>query len=458
MMEMMGPRSPHAPFLVALTAAFVVTHGLACGAEGLDAPPDPPDPPHTCIPPRSLAPSFFEAIESESYEGLREMVRTVLAACTAGGEIVPCNVPGSEPPAAGILLSGLFVALGDFAADEPEFIEDARPGSPGYCAPLGQVPSSPNRLCTVIRSLDRMIVSRDDDGGIVLVAALDHLRPLVADLFRYVDGSLHEELDERYRDLVPIRRMVRRCDDMQTIALLSAIMELIHPPKCQEIFGDLITLLENEDLEDFLSTVEVEGDVGRRGMLALARVVLGQLLRDDFHPDELESTLEDLIYPFVRSAYPDNDLETDMRRFAAHLLDALDPQRRPAILDPLGATVECALASDPDERLLHAGYDLIFRARIIGLNDLFRTFVALLDSDPDGAVLLAADLLLRTMADMREVNDATKHLLRVLLDEPGARVVLPAAVELLESDVLSEVVALADQFLTACGGAVVLDP
>ena len=410
------------------------------------------------MPPRELAPSFFEALESDSYDGLREIVRTVFAACTLGREIVPCSVPGSEPPTAGILLAGLFATLGEYSSDEPELTTGALPGAPGYCAPYGEAPSEPNRLCTIIRSIDRMIVSRGEGGRIVLDSNLEELRPLIADLLRYVDGTLREDLDDRYEDLDVVRRMVHRCDDVETIALASAIMELIHPPRGQEIFGDLLTLLENEDLEAFLGSVEVEGDVGRRGVIALVRVLLGQLLRDDFHPDELEGTLEDLVYPFVRSSFPDSALEEDTRRFAAHLVQALDPARRPNILGPLRETVACALASDPDERLLHAGYDLVFRAKIIGVDDLLRTFILLLESDPEGAVLLAGDLLLRTMAEMREVNAATKHLLRVLLDEPNARIVFPAAIDLLESDVLSEVIALADQLLTACGGAALHGP
>lgn len=438
--------------LVALALAASMSFG-ACGAERLDSPPDPPEPKHSCIPPRDLAPSFFDALEAESYEGLRETVETILAACTYAGRIVPCNEPGAEPPVAGILLASLFVMLGDFAADEPELLEGVRPGQTGYCAPLGMAPADPNRLCTITRSIDRLVASREEDGSIVLVGALEHLKPLVADLLRYVDGSLPESEIDRYADLAPIRRMVRRCDDEAIVALILTTLDLIHPPRGQAILDDVRALIENEDLRDFLSSFEVEDDVGRKGVLALVDLLTGQLVRDDYHPRVLEESLEDLIYPFLASSFPDGELEADIRRVADHLVEALDPHREPEILGPLQEAVSCAMASDPDDRLANALYDLFFMAPVISLDEFLETLVALMEIDPDGAVLAAADLLIRTLADSRDASDATKQLLRVMLEEENARRIVPDTIRLLESDVLGELTALADQLVGACSGS-----
>jgi hypothetical protein len=443
----------------ALCAASLVAGAAPCGAEDVDAPPDPPEPEHACTPPRELAPTFYAALETDAYAGLREIVEEVLAVCTFGAEVVPCNHPRAEPPAAAVLLAGIFTTLGDFAGDPPEVSGRALPGEPGYCAEPGAEPSPPNRLCTVTRSIDRLIAQRTETGAIVLVAAFDHLQPLIADLLRYVDGSLEGYAGgDHYGDLEILRRMVRRCDDEAVVDLLSGVIDFIHPPRGQEILAEVVALLDNPDAEGFLAGLDVDDDVGRAGFKALVRIILDQLQRNEFHPSELDDLLEDLVYPLVRSSFPDNELEGDIRRLMVHVNDALHPDRQPNILAPLRKVVDCATASDPDEVLVGAVYDLFFQADIVGLDELLLTISALLDIDPDGTVLRTADLLIRTLAAQPDVRDAFKDLLRVLLDAPHARIVFPVIIDMLESDVVGEVVALADQLLTGCGGRAAVLP
>lgn len=434
-------------------ALALLALGVApCGAEHVDAPADPPAPEAVCPAPHELAPTLFRKLDEDAFADLREVVEDVLSVCHDGTRVVSCADPRAEPPASGVLLGSFLAAVGDFAADPPEALAGARPGEAGYCAPPGEVPAAPNRLCALRRAVDRLVLERTPDGRIVLVEAFEALQPLLASVLRYVDGTLPGATGGGRWDLLPVTRtVVERCNDDPFLDLAQGLLRWLAPPRGKAAFEAFSRLLRNPDAKALLTSIDVKNDVGRGGFLALARTLRDALTSDGFDPAELQSTFEDLVYPFVRDHYPDHGLEADLRGAVDVLVDVLDPQRSPGVLRPLQEVVLCAEAADPDDALLGASYDLLFDAEVVGLDALMDTLSALTDADPDGTVLEAAGLLLRAFAEDRDARVAFSVVFGEVLTEENARKVLPVLVDLLESDVVSEIVVLGDVLLRGCG-------
>ncbi|RMG10943.1 MAG: hypothetical protein D6729_18685 [Deltaproteobacteria bacterium] len=436
--------------MVAVAALLLI----GCSGEGHPAPAEDPPPASVCPAPSELAPTFYAGLESDRFAGLRVVVQDALAACTYGGEIVECSDPRADTSPAGALLAGVFEIVGTYAEDPPEWDGAAGPGDPGYCAAAGSVPPRPNRLCDLRRTLDLLIAERTPEGRIRLVAAVDRLGPLYASLLRYADGSHPAFPGETHYEVLPdLRRVVSRCADDALIELLHGLLVWLAPPRGEEALDAVVRLVQNPDAQRFLTELDVQNDVGRDGFIALVRLAGDLVTSDDFTPDDLAGLMEDLVYPFVRETYPDHDLEGDLRRVMDVVYDLLDPAREPPVLTPLKDVLACALDADPDRRLTGAVYDLLFVARIVGLDELLATLREVLGLDPEGVALRTADTFLLEASAHRDLLDALREVLLVLLQEENARRLNPVAIDILESELPAEVIAILDQLLSGCGGA-----
>lgn len=431
---------------------LVVLGAAPCGAEDVNAPPDPKTPKQTCPSPSTIAPTFYSLLDQNKFSGLADVVRQSLAACTYGGQVVDCTDPRAAPPPAGILIGGLLHDLGTFTKDPPEVTPGAKPGDPGYCAAPGSAPTPPNRLCLVRRALHLLIRQRAPDGKVVLVKAFDDLQPLTAGIFRYVDGTLPGVTGDHYAAAPALGHVVRRCDGPNVTGLLHGLLVWLEPPNGQKALNAVVTLLRNPDMEDFLSKIDVQNDIGRQGFITLIKIVIGTVVRADFKPSDLDTLMNKFIYPAVEKDYPNNGLEGDIKAVVAVIDDVLDPNRTPNVLHPLQKVLTCTETADPSSVILGATYDLLVQAKVVSVDQLLDTLSSLLALDPNGTFLKTADVLDQTVAGDPQTHDALDQVLEVLLQENNARKVVPVMVTILESDVISEAVGLADVLFDGCGG------
>lgn len=447
----MGSRARAALTRLALGGWVLVLCGTApCGAEDIDAPPDPTPPTEGCLAPHVLAPTFYEMLKADRFAGVREVIVASLSACTRQGQPVSCNDPAAQAPAMGVLLARFFKTLVEFASDPPELVDGTAPGDPGYCAPSEAEARQVNRLCIVRRALDRLILERTADGRIVLQQAFVDLQPLLADVLRYVDGGFPEVSGDRYGDLPVLRTVARRCGGDDLVDLVDALLAYLTPERAHTALRTLLRLLRNPDAERFLRNLDVEGGIGKDGFVALGRLLLDTVRSDAFDPAQIDQLMEDLVYPSVAQTYPDHDLEGDLRAAVGVLMEMLDPQRSPSIVAPLQGLLTCQADADPDDALLGMVYDLSIAAGSVDLDQLLETLDHLVDLDPEGSLTRAGRRLFADLAADEELRDALARTIDILLREENARRLVPALVEVLDSEVPEEVVAILDAILGGC--------
>ncbi|MDF1564968.1 MAG: hypothetical protein P1V51_18135 [Deltaproteobacteria bacterium] len=436
---------------LALTLLVVALLGAApCGAENVDAPEPPPVEELGCLAPHELAPAFYGMLAADRFAGLRTVIEESLSACTMNGQPASCNDPRAETPAMGVLLAEVFVTLIDFATDPPEIDPDSGPGDPGYCAPSEDGLARVNRLCIVRRALDRLILERTETGNLVMQQAFLDLGPLIADIFRYIDGGFPQVSGDRYADLPVLRTVVRRCGGDDFVGVVDAFLAWFDPQNAGAALDAILRLLRNPDAERFLDSIDIQSDVGRDGFVALGRLLLDIIRSGSFDPAELDQMMNDLVYPSVASTYPDNGLEGDLRVAMGVLMDILDPARTPSMVQPMQGLLECHAVADPDDVILGMLYDLSVAANSIGLDELVETLQALLDLDPNGSLMGATREIFGDLAEDQDLRDALARTIDILLMEENARLLNPLVVEVLESPVPAEAVAILDAMLGGC--------
>ena len=374
----------------------------------------------------------------------------VLTACVKAGEPAPCSDPMASRPVATELLAGLFDTVGTYQRDPPEVRADAQPGEPGYCAAFS--PASPNRLCALRRAIDRLIQQRDPDGRIVMVGAAEQALPILADILRYANGTHPQLPGEHYETLPVLRQIVRACGDAEFKALGHGLIDALRPPAGLRLLDAATKVLRNPDGQRFLSGLDVNGDVGRTGFATLIGLLAQRIRQPSFTPADLDQVLDDLVYPFIAQAFPDNGLEADLRGLMGEVKLLLDPARDPQVLRPLQSVMGCALDRDPDNILLGSAYDLLFVGQTVALDDLPELARALIALDDDGSLLATADILWGDLMSNQRITEGVADLAYQLFTEENARALNPVLILILDSEIPAEMIGMADMLLSGCGG------
>ncbi len=424
----------------------------SCGADNLDAPQAPPLK-QQCQSLSQMAPALTSLLldpSSNQSAQLRYVIQNYLLASPG---------PNQEPPIVSLLRIG-FGTINAFANDPPEPggnpCNDASPPEPQFA----------NRICELRRMLNTFV--HQGEG----LDALHLIDPVIYDVFGYIEGQAPLATTPHYEVADFLSRSCASpglCKMTSTLDLLAAVLAYLRPPQGAIALNAIVTLWNDPNLtgpNGFLTNLNVQGNIGEDGFVALFQFLLSAILEmkpDSTYFDNFQNVLNQFVYPNINDTqYP--GLRTELDNVVAIVKDMLDPTREEPILQPLQDFAYCVSQIDQNYfnkngDLIRMVYRLAFDAQVLGMKDLLNAFQGLLALDQRGTVIETLHSLVVAVRGDDQGVTALGQVCAVSLCatsspvcQGNAQRVVPVAADLFDQGAVAEILCVADTFLYGCSG------
>ncbi|MBX5481303.1 MAG: hypothetical protein IRZ16_05575 [Myxococcaceae bacterium] len=415
----------------------VAAFGLACGANGVDAPAPKPRPTDECASFEQLMPRFTAALKSGRTEGLRVVVEKHLLVSSSGRE--------DQAPPMNDVLRAIFQTLARFAALPPE--TGAAPGE--VCAQNPPPVALAHPICEMRRSMDVLV---HQAKGLDAVRTID---PLLRSVMLYILGRPPASPNTRHFEVAQVVsdmcQQTATCQLNDTLDLVIAMVAFAETDDGRAMMDRFAGIATDPALEPFLQD---DGQMygGENGIVALANLVMStvQAMND---PSELDALPIDSL---------PKEMKPKLQAMVGDLKKMLDPTREPNILGPMKKVISCLRTADENSDLIRMVYRLGFEADLpeFNLANITGVVSGLRETDSRGTLLHLVGTLAQAVRSDEAAVDSAASVCRTLFSTkvaPGesqspAELALPVIADLYSQNITGEALCAADTLLYGCAG------